>query len=194
MTEQAGHWFVSLAVEQEVAEPDPSGDTLGVDAGIKTLATVSDDAGGGRTFDNPKSLRRAEVRLRRLQKAVSRKQRGSTNRRGCRAASSSALPSHLHPPWCDPQGHVRDHQVGVGHRDRDVERQGHDAKREAVGVSSADRVQGPVVWCRRGQGRSVLSVEQDLLGLWGGQEDVRPTPPCAGDAASLKQEPNSKAA
>ena len=73
----ADMWFVSIQVEQDVPDPHAEGPVIGVDVGIKTLATVSD----GRTFENPKALRQGESRLRRLQKAVSRKKRGSQNRK-----------------------------------------------------------------------------------------------------------------
>ena len=50
---------------------------VGVDLGIKHLAVLSD----GRTFDNPKPLRRALRKLRRLNRRLHRKPRGSANRR-----------------------------------------------------------------------------------------------------------------
>jgi putative transposase len=50
---------------------------IGVDLGIKTLATVSD----GRVFENPKATNRYARKLRRAQKALSRKQKGSANRK-----------------------------------------------------------------------------------------------------------------
>ena len=49
---------------------------VGVDLGIKHLAVLSD----GRTFDNPKPLRRALRKLRRLNRRLHRKSRGSANR------------------------------------------------------------------------------------------------------------------
>jgi len=73
----ADMWFISVQVEQEVVELKACGPVLGVDVGVKALAVVSD----GRTFENPKALRRAEIRLRRLQKSVSRKKKGSQNRK-----------------------------------------------------------------------------------------------------------------
>lgn len=74
----ADKWFVSIQVEVELLEPDVTSlPVLGVDVGIKELATVSD----GRVFYNPKALKRAEVQMRRRQKAVSRKQKGSNNRK-----------------------------------------------------------------------------------------------------------------
>ena len=78
ITEKAGRWFVSLQVEQEILDPTPRlTHVVGVDVGIKSLAVTSD----GEVFENPKALRTAEARLRRLQKSVSRKTKGSSNRK-----------------------------------------------------------------------------------------------------------------
>jgi putative transposase len=52
---QAGHWFVSILVEKPNEIIDKTGQpTVGVDLGIKTLATCSD----GTRFENPRSLKR----------------------------------------------------------------------------------------------------------------------------------------
>jgi putative transposase len=75
--EQAGHWYVSVQVEQERAVPINIGPVVGVDLGIKTLATLSD----GTVLSNPKPLKRRLKKLKRLHRAVSRKQKGSTNRK-----------------------------------------------------------------------------------------------------------------
>ena len=42
VSEQAGHWYVSVLVEQEHIVPTNSGPVVGVDLGVKTLATLSD--------------------------------------------------------------------------------------------------------------------------------------------------------
>ena len=75
VSETAGHWFVSLAVEEENKRTTGT-EILGVDVGIKSLAVLSD----GTVFENPKALKVAAQRLRRLQKAESKKQKGSKNR------------------------------------------------------------------------------------------------------------------
>lgn len=80
VSERAGRWFVSIQAEQD--QPVFTGkkdnhDVVGVDLGIKTLATVSD----GQVFENPKPLRRKIRKLRRLNKDVSRKVKGSSKRR-----------------------------------------------------------------------------------------------------------------
>ena len=76
---KAGRWFASLQVEQELPDPvvDSSHPVLGVDLGVKVLATCSD----GTVFENPKALKAGTCRLRLLQKSVSRKVKGSQNRR-----------------------------------------------------------------------------------------------------------------
>ena len=78
ITEQAGRWYVSLCVHEDVAEPEPAtGPVIGVDLGVKTLATVSD----GRKMANPKALRKRLKKLQRLSRWHSRKQKGSANRK-----------------------------------------------------------------------------------------------------------------
>jgi putative transposase len=76
VTEKAGRWFVSLQVEEEIEKVSPKETTGGVDLGIRALATLSD----GETFENPRALLWAERKLKRLQKSVSRKRKGSKNR------------------------------------------------------------------------------------------------------------------
>ena len=80
VSERAGRWFVSIQVEEDL--PAYHGvkdeqDVVGVDLGIKTLATVSD----GAKYENPSPLKRKLRKLRQLQKAISRKIKGSRNRR-----------------------------------------------------------------------------------------------------------------
>ncbi|GHO48441.1 hypothetical protein KSX_66040 [Ktedonospora formicarum] len=75
--EQAGRWFVSICVHEEAKDPQPAtGDVIGVDLGVKTLATLSD----GRTFENPKALRKKITALKRTSRHHSRKVKGSRNR------------------------------------------------------------------------------------------------------------------
>jgi putative transposase len=76
VTERAGRWFVSLQVEAEIEKVLPKEATGGVDVGISALATLSD----GKTFENPRTLLGAERKLKRLQRSVSRKRKGSKNR------------------------------------------------------------------------------------------------------------------
>jgi putative transposase len=78
----AHKWFASFQVEIDQKPPVRENQaTVGVDLGIKTLAVLSD----GTTFDNPKALRNNLNQLRRLSRSLSRKQKGSSNRRKARA-------------------------------------------------------------------------------------------------------------
>jgi len=78
VSEKSGRWFVSLIVEKSdnevLAHP---GSTVGIDVGIKTLAVTSK----GEHFENPQALRKHEKKLARLQRQVSRKKKGSSNRK-----------------------------------------------------------------------------------------------------------------
>ncbi len=72
---RAGWWFVSITVEL----PDPhyqrDNRITGIDVGLKTFAVAST----GEVFENQKHLARSLAKLRRFQKAQSRKVEGSRN-------------------------------------------------------------------------------------------------------------------
>ena len=74
---RAGKWFVSIAVETAatVSENQASG-AVGIDLGVKTLVTLSD----GTVFENPKTYYKCDKKLRRAQKSLSCKKKGSKNR------------------------------------------------------------------------------------------------------------------
>lgn len=77
VTKEAGRYFVAVTVETEIPEPNRSGEeVIGVDLGIKELATCSD----GVVFHNPKNTRKYKKKLRRAQRSLSRKKKGSWNR------------------------------------------------------------------------------------------------------------------
>ena len=78
ISQRAGRWYASLTVEREdkpVANP-PKGGAVGVDLGVKQLATLSD----GTVVENPRYLRKAEKRLKKAQRELSRKAKGSKRR------------------------------------------------------------------------------------------------------------------
>lgn len=77
ITREAGRWFVS--VKYDMAAPAMSfnqTESVGVDLGLKHLAVMSN----GEVLPNPRTLRRYELRLSRLQRNLSRKKKGSNNR------------------------------------------------------------------------------------------------------------------
>jgi len=75
ISSRAGWWFVSIAVEVEHAAPAHTGGAVGIDLGIKTLATTSE----GQVFENQKHYRRSLGRIKGLSKGLSRKVEGSQN-------------------------------------------------------------------------------------------------------------------
>ena len=77
VNEQTGHWYVSVQVEQEQTIPLNTGPVVGVDLGVKRLATCSD----GTVMPNPRPLKHHIKKLKRLHRAVTRKQKGSQNRK-----------------------------------------------------------------------------------------------------------------
>jgi putative transposase len=77
VSEQAGHWYVSLQVEQEQAVPENTGPVVGIDLGVKSLAPLSD----GEVIPNPRHVKRRVKKLKRLQRMVSRRQKGGKNRK-----------------------------------------------------------------------------------------------------------------
>ncbi len=75
VSQNSGKWFVSVQTEREVEQPVASGDAVGIDMGIARFATFSDGS-----FVAPlSSFRRHETRLRRYQRALSRKVKFSSN-------------------------------------------------------------------------------------------------------------------
>ena len=74
----AEQWFVSIAVDTEInQQPPKTKGAVGVDLGLSTLATMSD---GQKVHHSPK-LKSKDKQIRRLHRSVSRRQKGSANRR-----------------------------------------------------------------------------------------------------------------
>jgi len=82
--EACGHWYISIVTEQQVVPRTdrPVRTHIGVDVGLKSLAVCST----GETIDNPRWYRTQTRKLRRAQKALSRKVKGSSNRNKARVA------------------------------------------------------------------------------------------------------------
>jgi putative transposase len=76
VSERAGRWYVSILVREEIEVTRATGESVGVDLGVKDMAVTSD----GRRFESPKPLRKAQRKLRRLQRELARRKRGSRNR------------------------------------------------------------------------------------------------------------------
>ena len=85
VSRRAGCWYASLTVEREsaasVSVSAPKGGAVGVDLGVKNLATLSD----GTVIPNPRALNAKLRTLRKAQQALSRKIKGSTRREKAKA-------------------------------------------------------------------------------------------------------------
>ena len=86
ISRQADRWFASFLLREDVdgiSKPelseitDDEYDVIGVDLGIKDLAITS----YGETFHNPKAYKQKIQRLKRYQRSVSRKKKGSNNKK-----------------------------------------------------------------------------------------------------------------
>src|SRR6516165_3005779 len=81
-----GKWYVSLVAEFDLPDlPKPSIETetaIGIDVGFDRFATDSD----GGIVENPRFFRKAERKIKRAQRELSRKQKGSANRAKARRA------------------------------------------------------------------------------------------------------------
>ncbi|WP_333147542.1 MULTISPECIES: transposase [unclassified Microcoleus] len=72
----SGRWSVSLLVDVEIEKLPETGNQVGIDLGITSLLTLNT----GEKIVNPKGFKAKYRKLRRAQKALSRKQKGSNNR------------------------------------------------------------------------------------------------------------------
>ena len=78
VSREADRWYASILIETEAFQPlEQRQDAVGVDLGVTTLATLSD----GTVIPGPKAHKRLLQRLRRHSRALSRKRKGSANRR-----------------------------------------------------------------------------------------------------------------
>ena len=70
---KSGKYFISIHCEVEIEEPKYEGDEIGIDLGLLDFLTASN----GEVVPAPRYLRKAEAKLRRLQRRLSRRQKGS---------------------------------------------------------------------------------------------------------------------
>lgn len=72
----SGKYFVSILCEVDIVELPKTHKTVGVDVGLKTFATFSDDT---QDIENPKYFRKYEKQLAKLQRQLSHKNKGGSN-------------------------------------------------------------------------------------------------------------------
>jgi len=80
----SGEYYASFCCEVDIPEPQAkqNGKEVGIDLGLKSLLVTSD----GERIDPPKFYRQSEKRLARLQRRLSRRQKGSHGREKARLA------------------------------------------------------------------------------------------------------------
>lgn len=71
----SGKYYVSILVETEHEELAQTDQTIGLDLGIKDLCITSD----GKKYENPKTIKKYERKLSRLQRQLAHKEKGSSN-------------------------------------------------------------------------------------------------------------------
>jgi putative transposase len=76
----AGRFYAMLACQVELSEPPTKQGELGIDVGLKSFLVTS----GGEVVEHPKHLLKAEKRMKRLQRSLSRRKKGSSNREKAR--------------------------------------------------------------------------------------------------------------
>ena len=76
----AGRWTVSMLVDTQVDSLPSSLNLVGIDLGVTSLVALST----GEKITNPKSFKAKRRKLKKVQKALSRKQKGSNNRQKAR--------------------------------------------------------------------------------------------------------------
>ncbi|GIK37890.1 MAG: transposase [Chloroflexota bacterium] len=77
---KSGQYFISIQCELEIEAPLQKPGTVGIDLGLKTFAVLS----SGEQIEHPQYLRKSERRLKRLQRALSRTEKGSHGREKAR--------------------------------------------------------------------------------------------------------------
>jgi putative transposase len=77
ISKTANQWFIAFKIPFEPQITNKMNDIVGVDLGIKTLAVLSD----GKVFEAVKPYKRNKRKLKILQRRLSKKQKGSQNRK-----------------------------------------------------------------------------------------------------------------
>lgn len=83
---KADGWYAHIACETPPAPLPPTGQSVGIDLGLESFATLSD----GTQIVNPRLYRSAERRLKRAQRRMCRRKKGSNRRRKARELFAKA--------------------------------------------------------------------------------------------------------
>jgi putative transposase len=73
ITHDGKYWYISVGVEQETQKPESTGETIGIDLGIKEMAIVSSLDAPIENINKTAEVRRLKKKLKRKQRQVSKK-------------------------------------------------------------------------------------------------------------------------
>ena len=76
ISKKANKWFVSISIETTINELKETNNVIGIDLGVKEIATCSN----GIIFDNPKWIKKIERKIKHKQRQISKQKRGSNRR------------------------------------------------------------------------------------------------------------------
>ncbi len=95
VTREVDRYYASVFYESD-DHPEKGNEQIGIDVGLKAFATLSN----GMRFENPRSIEEFEKRIKRQQKKLSRKKKGSNNR-GKQVKRIGKLYQHLNDSRTD---------------------------------------------------------------------------------------------
>lgn len=81
---KSGKYFVSILVKSKGKETETAERKIGIDLGISDFAITTNDLGETKKHKNPKHLYRSEMKLKKAQRSLARKQKGGKNRKKAR--------------------------------------------------------------------------------------------------------------
>ncbi|WP_214882535.1 MULTISPECIES: IS200/IS605 family element RNA-guided endonuclease TnpB [unclassified Exiguobacterium] len=81
---KTGKFFVSILVDQDEKNWIPAKSKIGIDLGLEHFAIMTNDEMVSNKIDNPRFLRKSEEKVKKAQRALSRKKIGSKNREKAR--------------------------------------------------------------------------------------------------------------
>ena len=93
---EAGRWYVCFSVETEAQPLPESHESVGIDVGLESFATLST----GETMANPRYFKTAQAQLRRAQRKIARRKRGSHRRRKA-VQALQRVHAHIKNQRCD---------------------------------------------------------------------------------------------
>jgi putative transposase len=102
VTKEADGWYVAISCAEVPIQPlPPTGQETGIDLGLASFATLAD----GTMLHTPRCYQKAEAYLRRCQRRIARRKKGSNRRKKAGKLLAKGTPEDTPPaPGLPPQG------------------------------------------------------------------------------------------